>query len=98
MPARHRTCKLVLVPLVFFQLLKDPDGHPVKEGVFLAVLFALFFPLLPNLLLSTGLLAWWALPLAVLFGIVALTVRCRSHAGSGGTGSVVFSPSRELLG
>jgi hypothetical protein len=90
---------LLIIPLIIMlnQLLKDPDGHPIKERVFLLVLFALFFPLLPNLLLSTGLLAWWALPLPVLFGIIALTVRCHSYARSGGTGPVVFSPNKELL-
>ena len=84
---------LLIIPLIIManQLLKDPAADPIKERVFLTVLFALFFPLLPNLLQSTGLLAWWALPLPVLFGIIAITLWRRSHAGSSATGSVAFS-------
>jgi glycosyl transferase family 87 len=84
---------LLIIPLIIManQLLKDPGSHPIKERVFLTVLFALFFPLVPNLLLSTGLLAWWALPLPVLFGIIAITLWRRSHAESSATGSVAFS-------
>jgi hypothetical protein len=84
---------LLILPLIILlnQLLKEPAPYPVKQRVFLTVLFALFFPLLPNLLLSTGMLAWWALPLPVLFGVIAMTIRCRSHPGSGATGSVAVS-------
>jgi len=84
---------LLIIPLIIManQLLKDPAADPIKGRVFLTVLFALFFPLLPNLLQSTGLLAWWALPLPVLFGIIAITLWRRSHAGSSATGSVAFS-------
>jgi hypothetical protein len=84
---------LLIIPLIIManQLLKDPGPDPINEPVFLTVLFALFFPLVPNLLLSTGLLAWWALPLPVLFGTIAITLWRRSHAGSSATGSVAFS-------
>jgi hypothetical protein len=84
---------MLIIPLIIMvnQVLKDPETHPAKERILFTVLFVLFFPLLPNLLLMTGLLAWWALPLPVLFGIIAVAVRRLSLAGSGATGAVAVS-------
>lgn len=90
---------LLIIPLIITlnQLLKDPGRHPLNERVFLAVLFALFFPLLPNVLVSMGRLAWWALPLPVLFGVIAVTIWRRSHAGSGATGFLSESGASGVL-
>jgi hypothetical protein len=90
---------LLIIPLIIVvnQVLKEPETHPVKERILLTVLFVLFFPLLPNLLLMTGLLAWWALPLPVLFGIIALMVRRLSLAGSGATGALPVSLGEERV-
>lgn len=58
---------LLAIPLIIMlkQVLKESDAYPVGYRVFLAVLIALFIPLLPNVLLSGAILAWWALPVPV---------------------------------
>ena len=60
------------------QVLKETNPYPVRYRVFLVILIALFLPLVPNVLLSEAMLAWWALPLPVLFGAMAMEIwrRC----------------------
>jgi hypothetical protein len=70
---------LLAIPLIIMlnQILKDPNSYPVRHRIFLAILIAWFLPLLPNILLSAASLAWWALPLPFLFGVIAMEIwRC----------------------
>jgi hypothetical protein len=75
---------LLVIPLTFMlnQVLKEPGPYSMRHRVFLALLIAWFFPLLPNVLLSMEMLAWWALPLPILFGVMALEIRHRSDLAS----------------
>jgi len=43
---------------------------------FLVALIGLFFPLLPNALLGFAMLAWWALPLPLIFWCIASEIAC----------------------
>ena len=52
--------------------LERPNPYPVRHRFFLAILIAWFLPLVPNMLLSAASLAWWALPLPFLFGVIAM--------------------------
>ena len=70
---------LLAIPLIIMlnQILKDPNPYPVRHRIFLAILIAWFLPLVPNILLSAASLAWWALPLPFLFGVIAMEIwRC----------------------
>ena len=70
---------LLAIPLIIMlnQILKDPNSYPVRHRIFLAILIAWFLPLVPNILLSAASLAWWALPLPFLFGVIAMEIwRC----------------------
>jgi hypothetical protein len=75
---------LLAIPLTIMlnQVLKAPNPYPVRHRVFLAVLIALFLPLVPNVLLSAAMLAWWALPLPVFFGVMAMEIWRRSASAS----------------
>jgi hypothetical protein len=74
---------LLIIPLIIMlnEVLKGPVPYPARHRVFLAVLIASFLPLLPNVLLSAAILAWWALSLPVLFGVIVMEV-CRSPSAS----------------
>jgi hypothetical protein len=67
---------LLAIPLIVMlnQVLKASRPYPVRHRVFLALLITLFLPLVPNVLLSAAMLAWWALPLPVLFGVIAVEI------------------------
>jgi hypothetical protein len=71
---------LLVFPLMIMlnQVLKAPGPYPVRHRIFLALLIAWFVPLLPNVLLKAALLAWWALPLPILFAVIAIEIRRRS--------------------
>jgi hypothetical protein len=71
---------LLVIPLVIMlnQILKAPRPYPVRHRVFLVLLIAWFVPLVPNVLLSAALLAWWTLPLPILFAVLAIEIRRRS--------------------
>jgi glycosyl transferase family 87 len=71
---------LLAIPLIIMlnQILKDPNSYAVRHRVFLAILIAWFLPLVPNILLSAASLAWWALPLPFLFGVIAMEIWRRS--------------------
>jgi hypothetical protein len=75
---------LLAIPLIMMlnQVLKDSEPYSVRHRVFLALLILLFLPLVPNVLLSAWMLAWWALPLPVLFGVMATEIWCRSASAS----------------
>jgi hypothetical protein len=72
---------LLVIPLLIMlnQVLKAPRPYPMRSRVFLALLIAWFVPLLPNVLLRAALLAWWALPLPILFAVIASEIRHRSE-------------------
>jgi hypothetical protein len=71
---------LLVIPLVIMlnQILKAPGPYPVRHRIFLALMIAWFVPLVPNVLLRAALLAWWALPLPILFAVIAIEIRRRS--------------------
>ncbi|HUC98741.1 MAG TPA: hypothetical protein VMR88_09675, partial [Candidatus Polarisedimenticolaceae bacterium] len=71
---------LLVVPLVIMlnHVLKASGPYPLWHRIFLAILISWFVPLLPNVLLSAALLAWWALPLPILFAVIAIEIRRRS--------------------
>ena len=71
---------LLVVPLVIMlnHVLKASGPYPLRHRIFLAILISWFVPLLPNVLLSAALLAWWALPLPILFAVIAIEIRRRS--------------------
>ena len=71
---------LLAIPLIIMlnQILRDPNLYPMRHRVFLAILIAWFVPLVPNVLLSAASLAWWALPLPFLFGVIAMEIWRRS--------------------
>ena len=75
---------LLAIPLTIMlnQVLKENNPYPVRHRVFLALLIASFLPLVPNVLLSAWMLAWWALPLPILFGVMAMEVWRRSALAS----------------
>jgi hypothetical protein len=57
------------------RVLNRPRPYPVWHVVFLVILVVLFLPLVPNVLLGTAILAWWGLPLPVLFCVMAMEIR-----------------------
>jgi len=67
---------LLIIPLTIMlnRILKESAPYPPRRRVFLAILIAWFVPMLPNVLLSAAVLAWWALPLPVLFCAIAMEI------------------------
>jgi Glycosyltransferase family 87 len=72
---------LLVIPLLIMlnQVLKASGPYPARHRMFLALLIAWFVPLVPNVLLSAAILAWWALPLPILFGVIAMEIWSRSE-------------------
>jgi Glycosyltransferase family 87 len=72
---------LLVISLIIMlnHVLNRPSPYPARHVVFLVILIVLFFPLVPNVLLGTAMLAWWALPLPVLFCV--MTMEIRRHSG-----------------
>jgi Glycosyltransferase family 87 len=64
-------------------VLNRPSPYPAWHVIFLVILIVLFVPLVPNVLLGTAMLAWWALPMPVLFCVMAMEIR-RHSAGETG--------------
>jgi hypothetical protein len=93
---------LLAIPLIIMlnQILKDPNPYPMRHRVFLAILIAWFVPLVPNVLLSAASLAWWALPLPFLFGVIAMEIWRRSKRTVGEdelVGTAVHRSRRSLI-
>lgn len=80
---------LLAIPLIIMlnRVLKEPSPYAMRHRVFLVLLIALFLPLVPNVLLSAAVLAWWAVPLPFLYAVIAVDIRCHS---------AVLSPSARL--
>lgn len=64
-------------------VLNRPSPYLAWHVVFLVILIVLFVPLVPNVLLGTAMLAWWALPLPVLFCVMAMEIRRHSAEETG---------------
>jgi len=75
------TFLIIPLAIVLNQVLKEPDFHVPRHRAFLAILIAWFAPLVPNVLLSAAGLAWWALPLPILFAVIALEIKQRVSGG-----------------
>jgi hypothetical protein len=75
---------LLVIPLVIMlnRVLKEPSPSPKRHRMFLILLIALFLPLVPNVLLSAAVLAWWALPLPFLYAVIAVEIRSHSAVPS----------------
>ena len=71
---------LLVIPLIIMlnQAMKAPQPYSARHRIFFAILIVWFVPLLPNVLLSAALLAGWALPLPILFAVIAIEIRRRS--------------------
>jgi hypothetical protein len=67
---------LLAIPLIIMlnRVLKEPSPYPTRHRVFLILLIVLFLPLVPNVLLSAAVLAWWALPLPFLYAVIAVEI------------------------
>ena len=67
---------VLIIPLTIMlnRVLKEPNPYPVRHRVFLAILIVAFLPLVPNVLLSAAILAWWALLLPVLFVVMVIEI------------------------
>jgi hypothetical protein len=53
----------------------------VQPALF-ALLIFLFLPLLPNWLLGVAVIAWWALPIPILFGLIAVELVKRANSAA----------------
>jgi len=76
---------LLAIPLIIMlnEILKDPNSYRVRHRIFVGILIAWFLPLVPNILLSAASLAWWALPLPFLFGVITMEIWRRSKWTAG---------------
>src|SRR5262245_1922916 len=68
------------IPIIIMlnQVLKAPDPYPARYRIFLLIVIELFLPFVPNVLMSTSLLSWWALSLTVFFAVMAVEILRRS--------------------
>ena len=75
---------MLTLPLMIMlnRIVKNPGPYLLRHRVFLAILIASFLPLVPNVLLSAAVLAWWTLPLPVLFGVLAIEISRGSESAS----------------
>jgi hypothetical protein len=68
------------IPLILmhnhFTVAQQPAAKP--QWIFSALLIAMYLPLMPNILLSEAVLAWWALPIPLLFWVIATEMRNRA--------------------
>jgi len=71
---------LLALPLVFMfnYVLKAPLQSPKAQRIFLLLLIVMYLPLVPNILLSAAALAWWALPVPLLFYFIAMEIGYQS--------------------
>jgi len=76
---------LLAIPLVLMlnHALKAQLQSPAQR-VFLPLLIVMFIPLLPNALLGYAVLAWWALPVPLLFAVIAWEIGDRSQLTQAG--------------
>jgi hypothetical protein len=68
------TLLAILLIIMLNRVLEEPSPYPTRHRVFLVLLIALFLPLVPNVLLSAAVLAWWALPLPFLYVVIAVEI------------------------
>ena len=72
---------MLAIPLVlmFSHFMRARQPSPKAQSIFLLLLIVMFLPLIPNILLSEAVLAWWALPLPIVFWVIAAELRYQSH-------------------
>jgi hypothetical protein len=71
---------MLAIPLVLaFNHVLKARLQSTNELALLPLLIVLYFPLLPNALLVYAVLAWWALPLLLLFGVIKWQIDDRSR-------------------
>jgi len=60
---------LLAIPLILMlnHFIETEQPSPEPKRIFLTLLIAIYLPLVPNILLSEAILAWWALPLPLFF-------------------------------
>jgi hypothetical protein len=74
---------MLAIPLILvldhFVTAQQPSPKP--RSIFLLLLILMYLPLVPNILLSEAILAWWALTIPALFWVVVaeLQDQCRLH-------------------
>jgi hypothetical protein len=75
---------LLALPLILMlnHFLETRQPSTTTQRVFLTLLIAMFLPVVPNILLSEAILAWWALPIPVLFWVIAAELRHQSQSRS----------------
>jgi hypothetical protein len=60
-----------------FAVAQTPSPKP--RSIFLLILIAMYLPFVPNILLSEAILAWWALPIPILFWVIAAEIRYQNR-------------------
>ena len=71
---------LLIIPLILVLnlVLSHRMGVAAARRLFMILVIGMFLPLLPNVLLSFARLAWWALPVPVLYWLIELEIAQRS--------------------
>jgi hypothetical protein len=74
---------LLVLPLVLMlnHLVTTHRPSATPRLIFLALAIVMYLPLVPNILLSEAVLAWWALPVPVLFWTIAAEISCQARLG-----------------
>jgi len=72
---------LLIIPFILMldHLFKGLDRSAIMRPALMALLIVSFLPLLPNVLLSTAVLAWWALPIPILYALIAAEIFKREN-------------------
>jgi hypothetical protein len=68
---------LLAIPLILTHnhFVTVQHSSKIANPIFFALLALMYLPLVPNILLSAAVLAWWALPLPALFWLIAQELR-----------------------
>lgn len=72
---------LVAIPMILMldHFVNARQSMPKPQRIFLLVFIIMFLPLVPNILLSEALLAWWALSIPVKFWAITTELRHQSQ-------------------
>lgn len=75
---------LLILPMVLMldHVLKGRVRSSGVQPALFALLIFLFLPLLPNWLLGVAVIAWWALPIPILFGLIAVELVKRANSAA----------------
>ena len=69
---------VIALILTFNYVLTEEAVVPTVRLAFLSVLIVIYLPLVPNFLLSYGVLAWVTLPVLILYVVIAVEIRYRT--------------------